>query len=126
MPRKIYMKGDAYKVKGKSQKYTTLEEAEKAAGVVRQVTPTATAAEAFKAAEQTVSEQAQEDAWKKVVDACPTCGRDDCECELGECDCDPIDEPTHDNNWLQNITYIETDIQLTQFHTLPVKELNSL
>ncbi len=91
------MKGDAYKVKGKSQKYATLEEAQKAAGVV---VPATSAAEAFKAAEQTVSEQAQEDAWKKVVDACPTCGRDDCKCELGECDCDPINEPTHDNKWL--------------------------
>ena len=32
------MKGDYYKVKGKSRKYATLQEAEKAAGVVRQVT----------------------------------------------------------------------------------------
>ena len=29
---RIYMKGDYYKVKGKSRKYATLQEAEKAAG----------------------------------------------------------------------------------------------
>lgn len=82
------MKGDYYKVKGKSRKYSTLEEARKAAGVV--VNPPS-AVEAFKAAEQTVAEQTSE---------CPTCGRDDCLCGSGECDCDPIDEPEHDNNWL--------------------------
>ena len=89
------MKGDYYKVKGKSQKYTTLAKAEKAAGVVRQVTPTATAAEAFKAAEQSVSEKMQQT-------ECPTCGRDDCKCATGECDCDPIEEDgmVHDNNRL--------------------------
>ena len=55
------MKGDYYKVKGKSRKYATLEEAQKVAGVVRRVTPAASAAEAFKAAEQTVSEKMQEE-----------------------------------------------------------------
>ena len=55
------MKGDYYKVKGKSRKYATLEEAQKAAGVVQRVAPAASAAEAFKAAEQTVSEKMQEE-----------------------------------------------------------------
>ena len=96
---RIYMKGDYYKVKGKSRKYATLEEAQKAAGVVQRVAPAASAAEAFKAAEQTVSEKMQEEL-EPIVQECPTCGRDDCECEAGECDCDPIDEPAHDNNWL--------------------------
>ena len=93
------MKGDYYKVKGKSRKYATLEEDKKAAGVVRRVAPAASAAEAFKAAEQTVSEKMQEDL-EPIEQDCPTCGRDDCKCEAGECDCDPIDEPAHDNNWL--------------------------
>ena len=95
------MKGDYYKVKGKSRKYATLQEAEKAAGVVRQVTSTATAAEAFKAAEQSVSEKMQEDL-EPIAQECPTCGRDDCKCVAGECDCDPIEEEgmVHDNNWL--------------------------
>ena len=87
------------KVKGKSRKYATLEEAQKAAGVVRRVAPAASAAEAFKAAEQTVSEKMQEEL-EPIEQDCPTCGRDDCKCEAGECDCDPIDEPAHDNNWL--------------------------
>ena len=93
------MKGDYYKVKGKSRKYATLEEAQKAAGVVQRVTPAASAAEAFKAAEQSVSEKMQEEL-EPIVQECPACGRDDCKCEAGECDCDPIDEPAHDNNWL--------------------------
>ena len=93
------MKGDYYKVKGKSRKYATLEEAQKAAGVVQRVAPAASAAEAFKAAEQTVSEKMQEEL-EPIGQECPTCGRDDCKCEAGECDCDPIDEPAHDNNWL--------------------------
>tara|TARA_R100000315_G_scaffold41660_1_gene18126 strand:- start:362 stop:658 length:297 start_codon:yes stop_codon:yes gene_type:complete len=96
---KIYMKGDYYKVKGKSRKYATLEEAQKAAGVVRRVTPAASAAEAFKAAEQSVSEKMQEEL-EPIEHECRYCGRDDCKCEAGECDCDPIDEPAHDNNWL--------------------------
>ena len=94
------MKGDYYKVKGKSRKYATLEEAQKAAGVVQRVAPAARAAEAFKAAEQTVSEKMQEELEPIEHDECPACGRDDCKCEAGECDCDPIDEPAHDNNWL--------------------------
>ena len=94
------MKGDYYKVKGKSRKYATLEEAQTAAGVVRRVAPAASAAEAFKAAEQTVSEKMQEELEPIEHDECPACGRDDCKCEAGECDCDPIDEPAHDNNWL--------------------------
>ena len=94
------MKGDYYKVKGKSRKYATLEEAQKAAGVVQRVAPAASAAEAFKAAEQTVSEKMQEELDPIEHDECPACGRDDCKCEAGECDCDPIDEPAHDNNWL--------------------------
>ncbi len=94
------MKGDYYKVKGKSRKYATLEEAQKAAGVVQRVAPAASAAEAFKAAEQTVSEKMQEELEPIEHDECPACGRDDCKCEAGECDCDPIDEPAHDNNWL--------------------------
>ena len=94
------MKGDYYKVKGKSRKYPTLEEAQKAAGVVQRVAPAASAAEAFKAAEQTVSEKMQEELEPIEHDECPACGRDDCKCETGECDCDPIDEPAHDNNWL--------------------------
>jgi|OM-RGC.v1.030893813 hypothetical protein len=97
---RIYMKGDYYKVKGKSRKYATLEEAQKAAGVVQRVAPAASAAEAFKAAEQTVSEKMQEELEPIEHDECPACGRDDCKCEAGECDCDPIDEPAHDNNWL--------------------------
>jgi len=98
---RIYMKGDYYKVKGKSRKYATLQEAEKAAGVVRQVTSTATAAEAFKAAEQSVSEKMQEDL-EPIEHECSYCGRDDCKCAAGECDCDPIEEQgmVHDNNWL--------------------------
>ena len=94
------MKGDYYKVKGKSRKYATLEEAQKAAGVVQRVAPAASAAEAFKAAEQTVSEKMQEELEPIEHDECHYCGRDDCKCEPGECDCDPIDEPAHDNNWL--------------------------
>ena len=94
------MKGDYYKVKGKSRKYATLEEAQKAAGVVQRVAPAASAAEAFKAAEQTVSEKMQEELEPIEHDECPACGRDDCKCEAGECDCDPIDEPAHDNNCL--------------------------
>ena len=94
------MKGDYYKVKGKSRKYATLEEAQKAAGVVQRVAPAASAAEAFKAAEQTVSEKMQEELEPIEHDECPACGRDDCKCEAGECDCDPIDEPAPDNNWL--------------------------
>ena len=94
------MKGDYFKVKGKSRKYATLEEAQKAAGVVQRVAPAASAAEAFKAAEQTVSEKMQEELEPIEHDECPACGRDDCKCEAGECDCDPIDEPAHDNNWL--------------------------
>ena len=94
------MKGDYYKVKGKRRKYATLEEAQKAAGVVQRVAPAASAAEAFKAAEQTVSEKMQEELEPIEHDECPACGRDDCKCEAGECDCDPIDEPAHDNNWL--------------------------
>ena len=94
------MKGDYYKVKGKSRKYATLEEAQKAAGVVQRVAPAASAAEAFKAAEQSVSEKMQEELEPIEHDECPACGRDDCKCEAGECDCDPIDEPAHDNNWL--------------------------
>ena len=94
------MKGDYYKVKGNSRKYATLEEAQKAAGVVQRVAPAASAAEAFKAAEQTVSEKMQEELEPIEHDECPACGRDDCKCEAGECDCDPIDEPAHDNNWL--------------------------
>ena len=94
------MKGDYYKVKGKSRKYATLEEAQKAAGVVQRVAPAASAAEAFKAAEQTVSEKMQEELEPIEHDECPACGRDDCKCEAGERDCDPIDEPAHDNNWL--------------------------
>ena len=97
---RIYMKGDYYKVKGKSRKYATLEEAQKAAGVVQRVAPAASAAEAFKAAEQSVSEKMQEELEPIEHDECPACGRDDCKCEAGECDCDPIDEPAHDNNWL--------------------------
>ena len=97
---RIYMKGDYYKVKGKSRKYATLEEAQKAAGVIQRVAPAASAAEAFKAAEQTVSEKMQEELEPIEHDECPACGRDDCKCEAGECDCDPIDEPAHDNNWL--------------------------
>ena len=49
--------------------------------------------------EQTVSEKMQEEL-EPIVQECPACGRDDCKCEAGECDCDPIDEPAHDNNWL--------------------------
>ena len=94
------MKGDYYKVKGKRRKYANLEEAQKAAGVVQRVAPAASAAEAFKAAEQTVSEKMQEELEPIEHDECPACGRDDCKCEAGECDCDPIDEPAHDNNWL--------------------------
>ena len=94
------MKVYYYKVKGKSRKYATLEEAQKAAGVVRRVAPAASAAEAFKAAEQSVSEKMQEELEPIEHDECPACGRDDCKCEAGECDCDPIDEPAHDNNWL--------------------------
>ena len=94
------MKGDYYNVNGKSRKYATLEEAQKAAGVVQRVAPAASAAEAFKAAEQTVSEKMQEELEPIEHDECPACGRDDCKCEAGECDCDPIDEPAHDNNWL--------------------------
>ena len=93
------MKGDYYKVKGKSRKYATLEEAQKAAGVVRRVTPAASAAEAFKAAEQSVSQKMQEEL-EPIEHECPVCGRPDCDCKPGECDCDPIDEPAHDNNWL--------------------------
>ena len=93
------MKGDYYKVKGKSRKYATLEEAQKAAGVVQRVAPAASAAEAFKAAEQSVSQKMQEEL-EPIEHECRYCGRDDCECEAGKCDCDPIDEPAHDNNWL--------------------------
>ena len=82
------------------RKYATLEEAQKAAGVVQRVAPAASAAEAFKAAEQTVSEKMQEELEPIEHDECPACGRDDCKCEAGECDCDPIDAPAHDNNWL--------------------------